>query len=228
MKTKSLLKNILKGTAVFTFAVLISSCKKNDVDESGSANLKIVNASSSSAPQSFFLANQSVVAGGLDFSESSAYITTNSGNNLVAEFRTDGSGAVFAKDNFEVKNGRNYTIFLAGDGQAARVKHYEDDLTAPTAGQAKVRFVHLSDAAPANIDIRNASGANLAANLERNVATAFTTIAPGILSLQVYAAGQSTSLGTFDLTAFADGKIYTVYITGSTAETITVRSITHN
>jgi hypothetical protein len=53
-------------------------------------------------------------------------------------------------------------------------------------------------------------------------------IEPGILSLQVYAAGGTQSLGTFNLSSFAEGRIYTVYITGSTAQSIAVRQISHN
>ena len=226
MKTRSFLKNLLTGTAILSLAVFVSSCKKNDVDSSGSANVKVVNASQTSPNQGFYLANKTVVASGLSFANSSAYISTNSGNNLVAEFRSDGSSTAYATGKSDIKNGSSYTIFLAGDGQAARVKIFEDDRSAPASGQAKVRFVHLSDAAPVNIDIRRSSGENLAANLGRDVATNFTTIAPGVLSLNVYAAGQTTSLGSFNLSAFAADKIYTVYITGSTANSISVRQIT--
>lgn len=226
MKTRSFLKNLVKGTAILSLAVFVTSCKKNDVDSSGSANIKVVNASPTSPNQGFYLANTAVVSGGLSFANASAYISGNSGNNLVMEFRSDGSSTAYATGKADIRNTSNYTVFLAGDGQAARVKIFEDDRSAPASGQAKVRFVHLSDAAPANIDIRRSSGENLAANLSRDVATNFTTIAPGILSLQVYGAGQSTSLGKFDLTAFAADKIYTVYITGSTANSISVRQIT--
>lgn len=228
MKTRSILKNILKATALFTFAVFISSCKKNDVDDSGSANIKVINASPTSTAQSFYLANQAVVSGGLDFGESTDYIVTNSGNKLDAQFRIDGTATAYATGNFGIDKNRSYSVFLAGDGQNARVKLYIDDLTAPASGQANVRFIHLSDIAPANIDIRNAAGNNLTANLAHDAASGFVGIAPGVLSLQVYAAGGTTSLGTFDLTAFTAGKIYTVYVTGSTAGSITVRQIVHN
>jgi len=228
MKTKSLFKSVLTGTAFLTLIVFASSCKKNDVDENGSARLKIVNASTSSSPQSFFLAGSAIVSGGLDFGESSDYITTNSGNRLEAQFRNEGATTAYASDNFDFDSNDSYTVFVAGDGQAARVKVYEDDLSAPAAGQAKVRFIHLSDAAAANVDIKTAAGQTLAANVARNGSTNFVAIAPGILSLQVFAAGQSTSLGTFSLSAFAEGKIYTVYITGSTTNNISVRQITHN
>ncbi|WP_026904405.1 DUF4397 domain-containing protein [Pedobacter glucosidilyticus] len=228
MKKNNFFKQILSGTLILALAVGFTSCKKDDVDETGSARIKVVNASSASNAQSVFLANNAIIQGGLAFSNSSDYITTNSGNNLNLEFRNEGSTTAYASGRFDVDNGSSYTAFLAGDGQQARVKLYEDDLAAPAGGQAKVRFVHLSDAAPANVDIRRNSTTNLAANLARDNASNFMNIEPGILSLQVYAAGGTENLGTFDLSAFVEGKIYTVYITGSTAQNITVRQITHN
>lgn len=228
MKTKSLFKNLLAGAAILSVTLFMSSCKKNDVDNSGSANVKVVNASPSSSAQSFYVANNAVVGSGLAYGNETAYIAANSGNNLDLQFRNEGSATAFATGNFNLNSGSNYTVFLAGDGQSARVKVYPDDLSAPVSGQAKVRFIHLSDAAPANVDIRTAAGTNLVANLAHDAASAYVSVAPGILSLQIYAAGQTTSLGTFDLTSFADGKIYTVYIAGSAAGSISVQKITHN
>jgi hypothetical protein len=228
MKTKSLFKNLFAGATVLTLSLFISSCSKNDVDDSGTANIKVVNASSASPAQGFYLANRTIVQSGLAFGNESNYITTNSGNNLELQFRTDGTTTAYATGTFNVDRGKTYTAFLAGDGQAARVKLYEDDISAPASGQAKVRFVHLSDAAPASIDIRNVGGTNLVASLGRDNASSFVAIAPGILSLQVYGAGQSTSIGNFDLTTLVAGKIYTVYVAGSAAGSISVKKITHN
>jgi hypothetical protein len=228
MKRTSILKNVIAGTSILLFAVLISSCKKDDIDESGSANLIIVNASTGSSTQSFYLAGKAIVNGGLAFGEKEGYVATNSGNNLQAEFRNEGSATAFASDGIDLDNGGNYSIFLAGEGQAARVRAFEDDLSAPANGQAKVRFIHLSDAAPANVDIRRASGDNLVTNLAHDESSNFVSVDPGILSLQVFASGQSTNLGNFDLTAFSAGKIYTVYVTGSNADNISVQQFVHN
>jgi hypothetical protein len=228
MKRTSILKNVIAGTSILLFAVLISSCKKDDIDETGSANLIVVNASTGSSTQSFYLAGKAIVNGGLSFGEKEGYVATNSGNNLQAEFRNEGSATAFASDGIDLDNGGNYSIFLAGEGQAARVRLFEDDLSAPANGQAKVRFIHLSDAAPANVDIRRASGDNLVTNLAHDAASNFVSVEPGILSLQVFASGQSTNLGNFDLTAFSAGKIYTVYVTGSNADNISVQQIVHN
>lgn len=227
MKRTSILKSVLAGTSLLLFATFITSCKKDDVDESGSANLIVVNAADGSSAQTFQLAGNTVKSG-LSFGDATNYIGTNSGNRLRAEFKNDGAQTAFASDEIDLTNGRNYTVFLAGDGQAARVKLFEDDLSAPASGQAKVRFIHLSDAAPANVDIRRANGDNLVTNLKHDETSNYVNVAPGLLSLQVFAAGQSASLGNFDLSAFADGKIYTVYVTGSTPDKISVHQITHN
>lgn len=228
MKTKSILRNLFTGTAIFAIAAMVSSCKKDDIDSSGSANLKIVNASSGSTDQSFYLASKTVVEGGLSYGEASDYIVTNSGNNLQAEFRNEGSSTAYASGRFDLDKGSNYTVFLAGDGQSARVKLFQDDLSATASGQAKIRFIHLSDAAPANIDIKNGSGESIVVNLARDAASSYINVAPGILALNVFATGSATSLANFNLTAFSAGKIYTVYITGSTTATISVHQIVHN
>lgn len=228
MKNK-FLTNMSAAAILLGVVTAFSSCKKDDIDESGSANVKVVNASSTSSAQGFYLASKTVVQGGLTFGNaSSGYIAVNSGNNLQLQFRNSGSTSAYASGEYDLDKGGYYTIFLAGDGQAARVQVYADDMNPPAEGKAKVRFIHLSDAAPANVDIRSNSETNLAANLARNATSSYIEVNPGVLSLQVYAAGQSTSLGDFDLTAFASGKIYTVYVTGSIAESISVHQVSHN
>ena len=228
MKNKSLLKNVLAGLSILAITTGLTSCKKDDVDESGTTQVKVVNASQSSTAQGFSLANTPLVASGLAFGNSSDYISTPSGNNLTAEFKAEGATTAYATDNFSFDNGKRYTVFLAGDGQSARVKVFTDDLTAPASGQAKVRFVHLSDAAPGNVDIRRGNGENLVVNLSRDNASDFMQVGPGILELNVFASGQNSSLGTFNLAGFLPDKIYTVYVTGNTASSIRVNQITHN
>ena len=228
MKTKSLLRSLFAGAFIVAIATGMTSCKKDDIDETGSANVKVVNASTTSSAQGVYLANKTIVQSGLSFGNASDYIVTNSGNNLSLQFRNDGSTNAYASASVDLDKGKYYTAFLAGDGQSARVKVYADDTAAPSSGKAKVRFVHLSDAAPANVDIRTDATTNIAANLAKDNASGYVEVNPGVLSLQVYQAGQSTSLGTFNLSAFASGKIYTVYVTGSTTATIAVRQTAHN
>lgn len=228
MKNK-FLKKLYPAVILLAVVTAFSACKKDDIDESGSANVKVVNASPNSSAQGFYLASKTVVQGGLDFGDNSdGYISVNSGNNLQLEFRNEGSSTAYATGEYDLDKGRYYTVFLAGSGQTARVKAYADDLTVPSSGKAKIRFVHLADAAPANVDIKTSGGTTLAANLAKDNASNYLEVDPGVLSLEVFAAGQTTSLANFDLSAFAQGKIYTVYITGSTAESIAVKQVSHN
>lgn len=229
MKNKFLSKGIFAGALMLVVAMTTSSCKKNDVDESGTVNLKVVNASSASSDQGFYVAGNTVIQGGLSFGESSDYIVTRSGSNLEFQFKNESSGGVFASTRSDVDNGGYYTVFLTGDGQAARVKIYPDNNAMPSSGKVKVRFIHLSDAAPNSIDLRTTAGTNLVAGLNRDNASDYIELNPGVLSLRVYQAGQSTNIGSdFNLTAFAENRIYTVYITGSTTANIAVRQIAHN
>lgn len=228
MKRKFLFNSLMAGAAFLALATTLTSCKKDDVDESGSANLKVVNASSASLPQGFYVAGKTVVQAGLDFGDASDYIAANSGNNLELQFRNEGSSAAYASGRFDLSRNGSYTVFVAGDGQSARVKIFGDDLSAPASGKAKVRFIHLSDGAPSNVDFRSSATANLAVNVGRDNASSYISLDPGVVSLQVFQTGQSTSLGTFNLTAFAAGRIYTVYVVGSAQNNIQVRQITHN
>ena len=228
MKHNSIFKKLFAATAILGFVCAISSCKKNDVDESGSANVRIINASASSSAQSFYLANSLVVQGGLTYGQATPYVAVNSGNNLVAEFRNEGSSSAYATGKFDINNALSFSIFLAGDGQQARVKVYDDNNTAPASGKARVRFIHLSDGAPEFIDIRTNATNNVVSSLKRDNASIYTDVDAGFSAFQVFQAGQSTSLGNFTLSTFAAGKIYTVYISGSTSSTISVKQFTQN
>jgi len=205
MKNK-FLTNLSAAAILLAVVTAFSSCKKDDIDESGSANVKVVNASSTSSAQGFYLASKTVVQGGLTFGNASSnYIVVNSGNSLQVQLKNEGSESAYATSEYDFDKGGYYTVFLAGDGQAARVQVYADDMNPPSSSKAKVRFIHLSDAAPANVDIRSNSQTNLAANLARNSTSSYIEVDPGVLSLQVFAAGQSTSLGNFDLTRICIG-----------------------
>ena len=226
MKKVRFLNGLLTGATVLAMVFMFSSCKKDDVDEDGSARIKIIHASSTAGEQSFYLANNRVRAD-LTYGSETEYILTNSGNRLTTAFKNE-SGVTFASGTHDFRNDRNYTDFLAGYGQNARIEVEEDNLSAPANGQAKVRFVHLSDAAPQNVDIKLSTGETLAANLSRNNITSFNEIGAGVKLVNVFAAGGAESLGSFDLENFAAGKIYTVYITGAASGNIQIRKATHN
>jgi hypothetical protein len=228
MGIKPLLKNLFAGITILSLAISISSCEKNDVDEGGSVNLKVVNASPNSTGMSFILANNVLITGGLDFTESSDYINTNAGSRMVAQFRTEGSASNFASAELLLFRDLTYTVYLAGEGSNARVRFFQDNLSAPGSGKAKVKFIHFSNGIPANINIKNGAGSNLVTNLTRDIASGYQDIDPGALSLQIYDTALKTSVGTFDAGTLVAGKIYSIYITGSSSDNVSVHQVVHN
>ena len=84
------------------------------------------------------------------------------------------------------------------------------DLTAPAAGKAHVRFIHLSPDAPA-VDITLSDGTVLFGNYEFKQATGFTPLDAATYNLQVSLAGTSTVVLDRPGITLEDGKIYTVF-----------------
>jgi hypothetical protein len=228
MEIKPLLKNLFTGATILLLAISISSCEKNDVDEGGSVNLKVVNASPNSTAMSFILANNVLVSGGLDFTESSDYINTNAGSRMVAQFRTEGSSSNFASGELWIFRDLTYTVYLAGEGSNARVKFYQDNLSGPASGKARVKFLDFSNGIPANINIKNGAGNNLVTNLVRDIPSSYQDIDTGTLSLQIYDTALKTSVGSFNAGTLVAGKIYTIYITGSASDNVSVHQVVHN
>jgi hypothetical protein len=221
-------RKLLTATALLLFAGIFTSCKKNDIDPNGSMNLKVVNAAPNSGPQSFTLADQVLIRGGLDFTNASDYIRTNSGTRLVAQFKNEGTSTVYASGELWTANDLSFTVYLAGSGSSARVKMYKDDLSAPPGGKVKIRFIHLSDAAPSDIRIKNAAGDDLVTNLSRNIESGYKNIDPGTLSIRIYGTASGDNIGNFDVTDLLTGKIYTLYLTGTADGGLSVQKVLHN
>jgi hypothetical protein len=221
-------KKLLTAAALLMFAGIFTSCKKNNIDTSGYMNLKVVNAAPGSGPQSFTLADQVLISSGLDFTDASDYVRTNSGTRLVAQFKAEGTGTVYASDELWTGNDESFTVYLAGSGSSARVKLYKDDLSAPPSGKVKIKFIHLSDAAPSDIKIKNAAGNDLVTNLSRNIESGYKNIDPGTLSIRIYGTASGDNIGNFDVTDLLAGKIYTLYLTGTTDGSLSVQKVLHN
>ena len=89
----------------------------------------------------------------------------------------------------------------------------EDNLAAPAAGKAHVRFVHLSPDAPA-VDITTETGAVVFGNRAFKQNSEFTPLNAGTYNLQVRLAGTSTTVLNLPNITLGDGKIYTVFARG--------------
>lgn len=210
---------------LFSTMGFVSSCSKDD-DTNGTASVMIVNSVEGSAAQDFYLDDAKVNSQAVASGQTNGYFTVNGGNHK-ADFKSSNSTTVNATSNMNFQNGKYYTVYYTGSASSASTFTTEDDLTAPAAGMAKVRFVHLSTAAASAVDFGVTGGAKLVTNLAYKTASAYQSVSPAT-TFQLFAAGSTTvGLNLINLGLQA-GKIYTIYVSGSTTATLSYRIIAHN
>lgn len=213
---------LLLAAGVFTFA----ACKKNDsnpapgtgptakvmfmhgVITSDSIKVKVNDTLQSSVPS-------------LYFKKVTPYTNLRAGSNVKLTFFNPANPGL---DSFAIFQGittnKNYSVFLAGGNAASKsVVFVEDDLSAPTSGMAKIRFVNLSpDPGFDNLTavLTNTATTNVLA-LDSNIS--FKEVTP---FFQVPAATYSVKIGKPSIFTFKEqanqqllsGKIYTYVLTG--------------
>jgi hypothetical protein len=151
-------------------------------------------------------------ASSLAFLKNSSYQPVTQGNDSFSFVLTN-LGTPLKSGTFSLVAGTSYSIFTGGLITGATILSIADDLTAPTAGNCKIRFVNLStDAMSVTANVGNTA-----------IATAITS--QGFSSFSQVAAGSYTikagdpanintviSVGPQQLSA---GSIYTIVLTGT-------------
>ena len=210
------MKNVfLKMTSVILLCGIFMACNKDD--DPAKARVMVVHASPN-APNVDVRINNAIALTNLAYPTNSNYTEVNSGS---INFKISPTGTtnyvIDASTNLEAN--KNYSIFAIDSVSKIKVAAVGDDLTAPAAGKAHVRFFHFSPNAPA-VDIAVAGGAVLFPNRTfndqetNNAVISFTPLAAGTYNLEVRAAGTSTVVLALPNITLTAGKIYTVFAKG--------------
>ncbi|MEO8532922.1 MAG: DUF4397 domain-containing protein [Flavobacterium sp.] len=223
------MNKFINGFLIAVLGIVVLSCDSNNVDPFGSAKLKVVNAAPNSGSQKFVLANIPYISD-LDFLDRSvSYLNVSSGKDLIAQYRDENDNDKYAEGKFNLDDDQHYTVYLIGESrEEASVRLFQDNLTAPASGKAKVKFIHLSNGAPSVLNFSDDKGTVLTSSLGRYNQSGYTEITAGSIAIQVSEAGQSEILATLAAEEFAAGKIYTVYLIGSSASTLSIHTTIHN
>lgn len=213
---------------IITVAAL-SSCKKDEDNKSANnmASIMVTNSAEGSASQDLMLDNATVSGSTVAYAQSSNYLTVKSGDHQ-AKFVNSGSATANATFNTSFQSGQHYSIYYTGDASSSSSSYLvtQDDLSAPAAGKAKVRFIHLSSAAASTIDLGIAAGNKIVNGLAYKAASAYYTVDANTTFL-LYASGSATVALNMATTVQA-GKIYTIYVSGSSVATITYHVVAQN
>lgn len=119
--------------------------------------------------------------------------------------------------NIDVMGGTNYTVVATGRLADIAPLILVDDSPVPAAGQAHVRFVHLSPDAPA-VDIAVAGGPVLFDSIAFRQFGDYTPVDAGTYDLEARVAGTDNVALSVPGVSLTAGTIYTVYAVGFAAE----------
>ena len=203
----------LRGYVLLVLGALVSF--GNVQAQATTARVRIIHASQDTPPVDVLLDGQQVLAN-VPFPSISDYLDVPAGQHQVAVVPPGGdASAALLTTTATFEAGKAYSVAAVGQQDVA-VEVYTDDLSAPPAGKAHVRLIHLSPDAPgANVEVVN--GPILATDLAFTEATGYQAVDAGTYNLRLVATGQNTVIVQLPNTTIEAGKIYTIAATGRLA-----------
>src|SRR5215207_7037425 len=146
----------------------------------------------------------------------SSYLPLPAGTQQVTVYAAGDTSTPVIDAPVEVAAGGAYTIAAVGlvtDGSIT-AQVYQDDLRAPSSGDAKVRVVHASpDVGP--VDVIPRGGDPLVEGLAFPEATPYAQVPAGTYTLDVNAAGTNQTALTVPDAALASGGVYSAFAVGT-------------
>jgi hypothetical protein len=203
--------SILASALLFSTVVLFSSCKKEDDHEH--AQVMVIHASPDAPGVDLLIDDMKKNTAALTFPGNTGYLELEAGTRNV-KVNVTGTTTTVIEANLALTKDMSYSVFAVDSVSKIAPLVLTDDLTAPAAGKAHVRFVHLSPDAPA-VDVAVAStGTVVFGNKAFKEYTAFTPLDAGVYNLDVRVAGTTTVALVLPAITLESGKIYTVFAKG--------------
>jgi hypothetical protein len=175
------------------------------------ANTLVVHASPD-APGVDLLVDGAKVGANLTFPGNTGYLQIAAGQRNI-KVNVANTATTVIDANLNLAQDKFYSIFASGAVANLAPLVLEDDLTAPAAGNAHARFIHLSPDAPA-VDITLTDGTVVFGNVAFRQNTAFTPLPAATYDLQVRVAGTGNVVLNLTGITLEPGKIYTVFAKG--------------
>lgn len=226
MKILTNLKNISKTfITLLALSVTLAACSKDDGDFTPPdiSGVSVIHASPTAEKLDFYVGNINPTAkgntGDFAYTNKIDYLNLYSGTRKLLITKKGSTTSLLAED-FSLEPQKGYSLFIYDKLETVKFLMIKDDLTAPAAGKAKVRFVHLSPDAPAlNLAIAG-KDTDLFTDKSFKAYTDFVSIDPAekvTFNVKNKADGTlATSVADVKIEA---GKIYTIWVKGLKAAT---------
>jgi hypothetical protein len=217
----NIMKNAIVSFSAFALALLFSACSKKDSGPSNTASVMFVNGTAGTTGI-YAKADNTALSGvsNLAFQASSGYQNLTAGTGVAINYYLTSLGTPLCNGTADLTAGIHYSVFAGGLITSPSFLVVTDDVSAPTSGNAKVRFVNLSS------DNLNEAFSIGTQKIDSNVA--FNTCTP-YFQVSVASSVGILAADPLHLTAsyiaqlsnqtFTSGKIYTILLTGTSTGT---------
>lgn len=210
------MKKILLSFAVATVVFAFPSCKKSSPAPATNANVMFVNGCAGSVATDIDINNVKLAsASNLPFLKNSGYQPVAAGSGVNFTFLLTATNTPLITFTESMSAVVNYSAFTGGlvTGTSTSYVFTQDDLTAPTSGMAKVRFINLSS------DNLNTScyigSTKIDSNVGYKTCTPFFQVPATTGKVAMIDQVVLTSSGELTGQTLSAGKIYTFMLTGT-------------
>lgn len=175
------------------------------------AQVRVVHVATGVAAVDVLVDGQRVIPN-LGFTAASAYTAWPAGRHNVVVTAANQPAQEVLRTDIDVTEGQQLTFALMGAPPAITSLVLTDDNTPPSAGQAKVRFVHgATDVPPINVDARGRS--TLTSGLAFRTATSYQSVPAGSYTLDLRPTNQPDLTVATPLVNLTPGQIVTIFAT---------------
>lgn len=205
---------------------IFSSCVKDPKPVPvGEAKLRYINAAYASPGQAFYVNGKRFGQMLSLYGEASDVMPVESGAKVLA-FVDAATTELTVAVNGNIAINESYSIFFyKNQDNAASILGIGDNFTAPAAGKAKVRFIHLNGFLNNSVSIKISGGAELASALAFARSSDYYQVDPGT---KFIASGTGVTTNPEINPGIVAGKIYTIWLSGSAATELKAYSFTAN
>ena len=207
-----------KSRGLLLLSVLISgfvSCKTSATTDAplGNANLSVVNGSPNSPAINFYWTNNKFNSVPLVYGNTTGYRTLTSGLRDV-QVKASLTNKLLATGKIQVKQDSSYSLFIYEANNAVTTVIAEDDLSLPSAGNAKIKLVNLS-AGLSSADLFVTDGPELASSISFGSIGDDIELKAGTYNFDLRLHGTGTLLLNIPNVKLNNGGIYTIWSSGT-------------
>lgn len=190
---------LLAGASAVCLAAVLGGCGGGGSDSSGSATLRVVNASPSYGTLDFYV-DDSVLLSGVASGTASGYASVDAGTALATSFTRAGSATPLTETDRTLSGDTPYTVIAYGWEGALRTFQVAETESAPDSGKAKIRTINLApDAGALDVYVTGVTDAlsdvsPVNAGVSGGSLSSFSTLTQGTYRIRVTAAGDKSDV----------------------------------